>query len=138
MRQQAELSPTWRFNMDGVDSGLGALEDMLGHARREGLPALTRYLSALRVSMFGVDGGVQLFGNSDFARPMVRERRDCAAVVAEFLDKGQDDVLGKSAEILREAIRNADADPELALDGNACAPRGSARLSLRLSAWTRP
>ena len=47
-----------RLRDEGVDGALAAADEMLDHVRGAGLPALVRYLSALRVSLLAIAGRI--------------------------------------------------------------------------------
>ena len=104
------------------DSGRGFARDLRAVATARGLRrtlmrtlALTMALEHRAAEPEAAAGHLreflQVFTDTAYARPLVREREDCTVVVAAFLDSVPDSAYRETAQSLLAAMRRADDTP---------------------------
>ena len=101
------------------DSGRGFARDLRAAAATRGLRRTLMRALALTMALEHRAGQseaaaghlrefLQLFADTAYARPLVREREDCEAVLAAFLDSVPDSAYREAAQSLLTAMRRAD------------------------------
>ena len=115
---------------DGADAALLALDEMLEHATRAALPALERYLAALRVSVLADAGRAAEAERTWRAAALPVRDADCI----DLAQQGWREMEAVASARLRVLLARGDAEPGRRLGaalGHVAATRGLRRTELR-------